>query len=225
MNICRLVTFYTFSNNNSWIKIIALKIFNHLLISSHSESQCLCSIVGWRSLFETWRMLKRKLVNIVRKIDLVSSDTARWLTNEELVKKINCFKWHVKERKSKNSIWNGYTIASKINGTPKGVYLPISKLHSILAVANLLAHNNISQICYSSQISLQSAAVNCTFSDIFGGNIYFAGDGTFKNNVSKLNFVLQVPVVPPCSERERRVAPCWPQTGLPGPFPGPEGVR
>ena len=31
---------------------------------------------------------------------------------------------------------------SKLNGTPKGVYLPISKLHSILAVANLLAHNN-----------------------------------------------------------------------------------
>ena len=37
------------------------------------------------------------------------------------------------------------TIASKINVTPKGVYLPISKKHSILAVANLLAHNNISQ--------------------------------------------------------------------------------
>ena len=31
-------------------------------------------------------------------------------------------------------------------------YLPISKLHSILAVANLLAHDNISQICYCSQI-------------------------------------------------------------------------
>ena len=35
-----------------------------------------------------------------------------------------------------------YTIASKINGTSKGVYLPVSKLHSILAIANLLAHNN-----------------------------------------------------------------------------------
>ena len=35
------------------------------------------------------------------------------------------------------------TINSKINGTPKGVYLPISKLHSILAVPILLAHNNI----------------------------------------------------------------------------------
>ena len=70
-----------------------------------------------------------------------------------------------------------YCIASKINVTPKGVYLPISKLHSILAVANLLAHNNKSQICYCGQISLQSAAVNCSFSDTFGGNIYFAGDG------------------------------------------------
>ena len=37
--------------------------------------------------------------------------------------------------------------------------MPILKLHSILAVANLLAHNNISQICYCGQISLQSAAV------------------------------------------------------------------
>ena len=35
------------------------------------------------------------------------------------------------------------TINSKINGTPKGVYMPISKLHSILAVANLLAYNNV----------------------------------------------------------------------------------
>ena len=71
-------------------------------------------------------------------------------------------------------------IASKINGTPKGVYLPISKLHSILAEANLLAHNNKSPICYCGQISLQSAAVNCSFSDTFGGNIYFAGYGTQK---------------------------------------------
>ena len=54
---------------------------------------------------------------------------------------------------------------SKINVTPKGVYLPISKVHSILAVANLLAHNNKSRFCYCGQISLQSAAVNCSFSD------------------------------------------------------------
>ena len=55
------------------------------------------------------------------------------------------------------------TFASKINVTPKVVYLPISKLHSILAVANLLAHNNKIRICYCGQISLQSAAVNCSF--------------------------------------------------------------
>ena len=60
-------------------------------------------------------------------------------------------------------------------------YLPISRLHSILAVVNLLAHNNKSQICYCGQISLQSAAVNCSFltSVIFRGNIYFAGDGIY----------------------------------------------
>ena len=74
-------------------------------------------------------------------------------------------------------------IASKINGTPKSVYVLISKLHSISAVANLLALNNKSQICYCGQISLQSVAVNCSFSDTFGGNIYFAGDGTMHINV------------------------------------------
>ena len=58
-----------------------------------------------------------------------------------------------------------HTITSKIIVTPKGVYLPISKLHSIIAVVNLLAHNNKSQICYCGQISLQSAAVNCSFRD------------------------------------------------------------
>ena len=79
----------------------------------------------------------------------------------------------------KTIILKAYTIASKINVTTKGVYLPISNPHSILAVANLLAHNNKSQICYCGQISLQGAAVNCRFSDTFGGNIYFAGDGTF----------------------------------------------
>ena len=58
------------------------------------------------------------------------------------------------------------TLASKINVTPPKVFnLPISKLHSILAVANLPAHNNKIQICYCGQISLQSAAVNCSFSD------------------------------------------------------------
>ena len=60
--------------------------------------------------------------------------------------------------------------------------MPISKLHSILA--EFFAHNNISQICYCGQISLQSAAANSIFfflqSDTFGGNIYFAGDDTWQ---------------------------------------------
>ena len=45
---------------------------------------------------------------------------------------------------------------------PKGVYLPISKLHSILAVANFFAHYNLSQICYCGQISLHSFSDNLT---------------------------------------------------------------
>ena len=59
------------------------------------------------------------------------------------------------------------TNASKINATPNGVYLPISKLyiHSILTVAKLLVHKNISQICYRGQISLHRASVNYSFSD------------------------------------------------------------
>ena len=60
------------------------------------------------------------------------------------------------------------TITSKINVTPKGVYLPISKLHSILAVANLLAHNNKTQICHCGQISLQSVAVFLTIWHLWG---------------------------------------------------------
>ena len=35
------------------------------------------------------------------------------------------------------------TINSKINGTSKGVYLPISKQNSISVVPKLLVHNNI----------------------------------------------------------------------------------
>ena len=57
------------------------------------------------------------------------------------------------------------TIASKINGTGTGVYLPFSKLLSILALANLLVYNNIRHICYCCQISLQSVAVNCSYCD------------------------------------------------------------
>ena len=60
---------------------------------------------------------------------------------------------------------NHSTITSKINVTFKDVYLPLSKLHSILTVANLLAHNNMGQISYWGKISVQSAAVNYSFSD------------------------------------------------------------
>ena len=60
------------------------------------------------------------------------------------------------------------TIASKINVTHEGDYLPISKLYSILAVTNLLAHNNISH----------NKSECCSLSDTFDSNIYFAGDGT-----------------------------------------------
>ena len=63
---------------------------------------------------------------------------------------------------------------------PKYFYLPILKLHLILAVVNLLAHNNKSQICYCGQISLQSAAVNCSFCDTVGGIIYFAAPCTYR---------------------------------------------
>ena len=61
--------------------------------------------------------------------------------------------------------FNFCTINSKVNDTLKGVYLPISKLHSILAVANLLGHNNI-WLCYYGQVNT------------FEGVIYFAADGT-----------------------------------------------
>ena len=43
-------------------------------------------------------------------------------------------------------MWKKGSINSKINGTSKGIYLPISKLHTILAVANSLAHNSITYL-------------------------------------------------------------------------------
>ena len=49
------------------------------------------------------------------------------------------------------TIFNSCTVNSKINGTPKGVYLPISKLHSIYAIVNSLAHNNL-WLCYHGQL-------------------------------------------------------------------------
>ena len=84
--------------------------------------------------------------------------------------------------------WHNYqknilqsTIASKINVNPKGVYLHISKLHSILAVANLLAHN--SEVKFVTAVKFYSSvAANCSFSDNLTplGNIYLAGNGTSK---------------------------------------------
>ena len=44
------------------------------------------------------------------------------------------------------------TITSKINSTPKEVYLPILKVYSILAVSNLLAHNNL-WLCYHGHVN------------------------------------------------------------------------
>ena len=54
------------------------------------------------------------------------------------------------------------TITSRINGTPNGVYLHISKLHSIISEANLLLQNN-SLLCYYGQVNslrLKSSAVS-----------------------------------------------------------------
>ena len=55
------------------------------------------------------------------------------------------------------------TINSKINGTHKGVYFSNSKLHSILAVVNLFAHNNL-WLCYVIMASkFPSAKIECSF--------------------------------------------------------------
>ena len=69
--------------------------------------------------------------------------------------------------------------------TPKGVYLPISKLHSVLALANLFAHNNITISYYvqvnslygSNQVQLRNGQI-----DTYRGTIYFAADGTSARN-------------------------------------------
>ena len=62
-----------------------------------------------------------------------------------------------------SKIINAGTVNSKINGTPKGVYLPISKQHSILARANLLAYNNL-WLCYYVQVnSLYTTKIERSF--------------------------------------------------------------
>ena len=63
---------------------------------------------------------------------------------------------------------------------PIGVYLPISKLHSILALANLLAHDN-SWLCYYGHIyslQLKYSMASKWASKHLWGTVYFAGDGT-----------------------------------------------
>ena len=68
------------------------------------------------------------------------------------------------------------TIASEINGTSKGVYVPISKLHSILVIANLLAHNNL-WLCYYGPVNslrLKSNVTSIWACKTLGCTIYFA---------------------------------------------------
>ena len=71
-----------------------------------------------------------------------------------------------------------HTINSKINGTAKGVYLRISKLHSILVITNLLPHNNIT-INYYMQVNSLWLKLNVASkwaSKYLWGTIYFAVD-------------------------------------------------
>ena len=58
---------------------------------------------------------------------------------------------------------------------PQCAYLPISKLHSILAVANLLALNNLWLCCYGQVNSLQlksSVASKWVSKHILGGGYH-----------------------------------------------------
>ena len=68
------------------------------------------------------------------------------------------------------------TICIKINGTPKGVYLPISKLHSILAVANLFAHNKVTISYYEQVNSLRlksNIASKCASKHLSGYHLFY----------------------------------------------------
>ena len=58
-----------------------------------------------------------------------------------------------------NSKMNG--IDSIINGTSKGVYLPISKLQSILVEVNLLANHNNLKLLYATKLA--TAKIECIF--------------------------------------------------------------
>ena len=75
------------------------------------------------------------------------------------------------------------TISGKINCTPKGIYLPISKQHSILAVPNLLAHNSIT-VSYIVQVDFlhlkSNVASKWASIHIYRGTIYFAVYGIYR---------------------------------------------
>ena len=58
---------------------------------------------------------------------------------------------------------------------------------------NLLAHNNKSQICYCGQVSLQSAAVKCSFLTPLG--VTFNLLGMVQQFLMLLKFVLQTILV------------------------------
>ena len=66
----------------------------------------------------------------------------------------------------------------------------ISKLHSILAIANLLAHNNITISYYGQVVKIECSIRNGQV-NIFGGTIYFAVDDTYIIITSSIECYLQ----------------------------------
>ena len=68
------------------------------------------------------------------------------------------------------------TINSKINGTLKGFYLLILKLHSILAVLNLLGHNNITISYYVQVNSLRLKSNHYQCWDLINWTLIFSFD-------------------------------------------------
>ena len=82
---------------------------------------------------------------------------------------------------AKFAVYRVCTITSKSNGTYKGVYLSISKVQSILAVANLLSIITCGYILlWTSKFTtakIECSSEMCKLTPL-GGTIYFAGDGT-----------------------------------------------
>ena len=63
---------------------------------------------------------------------------------DEIAKEIHRFKFFVETFPWMHILTMYHqSITSKINGTLKSDNFPISKLHCILAVSNILAHNNL----------------------------------------------------------------------------------